>query len=144
MPAGPELACTTLQPHTVSMLIAATSRISFSSSTMRIFRSAILFFASQGRFGKNLRQQSQHILFEIVGCSRAFSEELRAADGQTGSLVRREVAAGVDHNGKIAKPFGVAHPLDDREAVAEREHDVEDEQVGAEFGEKLNSLAAGV
>src|SRR5271168_4945510 len=155
MPSAPELAVRISQPAVASRERAATSRMSSSSSMIRTRRMSelilscdagggsywvISFFAGfpklhgrggeVGELGANAVDHGEDELFDFVGLDFGLGEELGGAETELGHLGLGDLAAGVDDQGEGAEGGLLTEPLDEREAVAVGEGEVEDEQVG--------------
>jgi hypothetical protein len=68
--------------------------------------------------------------FDLLGLDLGFGEELGGAEAELGHLGFGDLAAGVDDERKGTEGGLLAEPLDEREAVAVGEGEVEDEKVG--------------
>jgi hypothetical protein len=68
-------------------------------------------------------------LFDFLGLDFGLGEEFGGAEAKLGHLGFGDLAAGVNDQRQGAKGGLLAKPLDQREAVAVREGEVEDEKV---------------
>ena len=81
--------------------------------------------------------------FDLLGLDLGFGEELGGAEAELGHLGVGDLAAGVDDQRQGAEGGLLAEPLDEREAVAVGEGEVEDEQVGRAGDALPDGLLAG-
>ncbi len=82
-------------------------------------------------------------LFDLLGLDLGLGEELGGAEAELGHFDVGDLAAGVDDQGKGAEGWLLAEPLDEREAVAVGEGEIEDEEVGTAVDAVPDGLLAG-
>ncbi len=152
------------QPAVASRERAATSRMSSSSSMIRMRRMSVTYSLMRrkllevtGKFlprrqgrGGEIGEPGAHALdhgkdelFDLLGLDLGLGEELGGAEAKLGHFDVGDLAAGVDDQGKSAEGRLLAEPLDEREAVAVGEGEVEDEEVGTAVDAVPDGLLAG-
>src|SRR6266436_4030144 len=82
-----------------------------------------------GELGADAVDHGKDELFDFLGLDLGLGEELGGSEAELGHLGLRDVAAGVDDQRQGAEGGLLAKPLDEREAVAVGEGEVEDEKV---------------
>ncbi len=80
--------------------------------------------------GANAVDHGEDEFFDLLRLDLGFGEELGGAEAELGHLDLGDLAAGVDDQGQRTEGGLLAQPLDEGEAVAVGEGEVEDEQVG--------------
>src|ERR1700694_1672950 len=127
-PALPPLAVTTSKSPAVSKTRPATSRMSASSSMMRIRLRDI----GKGSFAghDHLVQQLNHAPLELLGENAALGKKLGRPERQPLALRRRRLHRRVHDHWHRSQPVMVLEPINDRESIHVRQNEIEDDQIG--------------
>ena len=96
-----------------------------------------------GEFGADAVDHGEDEFFDFLGLDLSFGEELGWSEAELGHFGLGDLAAGVDDQGQGAEGGLLAKPLDEREAVAVGEGEVEDEEVGRPGDALADCLLAG-
>src|ERR1700760_2978848 len=78
-----------------------------------------------GEFGADAVDHGEDEFFDFLGLDLSFGEELGGSEAELGHLGLGDLAAGVDDERQGAEGGLLAKPLDEREAVAVGEGEVE-------------------
>ena len=83
-----------------------------------------------GELGANAVDHGEDEIFDLLRLDLGFGEELGGAETKLGHFDFGDLAAGVNDQRQGAEGGLLAKPLDEREAVAVGEGEIEDEEVG--------------